>query len=360
MKYLILFIFLSVLISCQNDHSTEAYLINVTVRNMPDSTKVLMYFYPETRVVADSTIVLGEKFKFTGKVERPRLAMLRIVNTRDRKMFWLENKKIDITGEKDNFKNSKVTGSETQKEAELLLERKDSIFDEMKRIEAMVTKSNRDSLFHIYEKMIDKEVAINKRFIKDYPSSYESLFRLNFSKEKLGVNETEKLFSLLDTKLRSTEEAKSIMQFIKTNKKPEIGKKFIDFEQKDSKGNPVRFSDLMGKYTLLEFWSSTCGPCREENPGLVELYNLYKDKGFTIVGVSLDYNKERWLKAIETDGLPWENVSDLKGVDNKAAMIYGVSSLPDNFLIDENGIIIDRYLRGENLKNKLKELLEKQ
>ena len=359
MKYLGLIIFiLSVLTSCQNNNSTDGYLINVVARNIPDSTKVVMYFYPKTQIVVDSAIVIGESFQFVGKVERPRLAMLRIESTRDSKMFWLENKKIHITGEKGVFNNSKVIGSITQKEAELLLERKDSIFKEMERIEGMVTDSNRDSLFSIYEKMEDVEVAINKRFIKDYPSSYESLFRLNLSMEKLGAKETGKLLSLLNKELQSAEEAKSITHFIKLNKNPEVGEKYIDFEQSNSKGNLIRLSDIMGKYTLLEFWSSSCGPCRAENPKLVKLYKLYKDKGFAIVGISLDSEKGKWLKAIETDSLPWENVSDFKGANNKAAMIYGVRSLPDNFLIDENGEIIARFIRGDNLKKKLKEVFE--
>lgn len=359
MKYLGLIIFVfSVLTSCQNNHSIDGYQINVVARNFSDSTKVVMYFYPKTEVVVDSTIIIGEKFQFIGKVERPRLAMLRIESTRDSKMFWVENQKIDITGKKGVFNNSKVIGSKTQKEAELLLERKDSIFKEMKRIEGMVTESNRDSLFSIYEKMVDVEIAINKRFIKDYPNSYESLLRLDMSKEELGAKETGKLLSLLNKELQSTEEAKSITHFIKKNKNPEVGEKYIDFEQNNSKGKLVRLSDIMGKYTLLEFWSSSCGPCRAENPKLVKLYKLYKDKGFTIVGISLDSEKGKWLKAIETDSLPWENVSDLKGSDNEAAMIYGVRSLPDNFLIDENGEIISRYIRGNNLKKKLKELFE--
>lgn len=359
MKYIgLIILILSVLTSCRNNHSIGGYAVNAVIRNIPDSTKVVMYFYPKTEVVVDSTIIIGEKFQFIGKVERPRLAMLRIESTRDNKMFWLENQRIDIEGEKGFFNSSKVIGSKTQKEAELLLERKDSIFKEMKRIGRMVTDSNRDSLFSIYEKMEDIEIAINKRFIKDYPSSYESLVRLNLSMEKLGGKEAGKLLFILSKELQLTEEAESIEHFIKLNKNPEVGEKYIDFEQNNSNGSAVKLSDMMGKYTLLEFWSSSCGPCRAENPKLVKQYELYKNKGFVIVGISLDSEKGKWLKAIEADSLPWENVSDLKGSNNEAAMIYGVRSLPDNFLIDENGEIIARYIRGDNLKKKLKELFE--
>ena len=110
------------------------------------------------------------------------------------------------------------------------------------------------------------------------------------------------------------------------------------------------------EYTLINFWASWCGPCRSFNPELVEQYKLYKDKGFEIFGVSLDTDKEKWRKAIEKDGLNWENVSDLKGNNNQAAVTYGVRDIPDNFLIDDNGIIIARFIRGQELDKKLKEL----
>lgn len=346
----------AILISCQKNHTTDGYLVNGVARNIPDSTTILMYV--DTNTILDSTMIINEKFQFKGKIERPTRVMLMIESTRDRRMFWLENHKIDITGDKGNLINSEIAGSKTQKEAELLLSRKDSIFKEMNRIEEMVTDNNRDSLFVIYNQMIDEEVEINKNFIEDYPDSYESITILTNSKEKLGPVETGRLLSLMNKELQATDEGKSITHFIELNKSPQVGEKYVDFEQPNINGQPIRFSEVKGRYTLLEFWSSYCGPCRAENPELVKEYERYKDKGFVIFGVSLDVKKGNWIKAIEKDGLTWENVSDLKGYDNEAAMIYGVRDLPDNFLIDENGIIIARYIRGDNLKKKLKELFE--
>ena len=353
----LIIITLSILTSCQKNHLVDGYLINGVVRNMPDSTTVVIYLDMET--ILDSTIIINEKFQIKGKVKRPTRVMLRIESTRDSRMFWLENNKIDIIGEKGNMRNSKIVGSKTQKEANILLERKDSIYKEMDRLGKMITESNRDSLFNIHEQMIDTEVEINKNFITDYPNSYESLTVLYQSTmRKLGPVETDKLFFLMNKELQLTEEGKSITLFIQLNKSPKVGEKYVDFEQANIKGQQIRFSEIMGRYTLLEFWASNCGPCRGFNPELVKEYELYKDKGFVIVGVSLDTNKEKWIKAVEKDGLIWENVSDLKGFDNEVAMIYGVTAIPENFLIDENGIIIDRYLRSDNLKKKLRELFE--
>ena len=343
--------------SCEEGRTTDAYSINGVIRNMPDSTKVLMYLDMDT--ILDSTMVINGKFQFKGEIKRPTRVVLRIESTRDSKTFWLENQKIDIIGEKGNMMNSIVVGSKTEEESELLLERKDSIYREMESLEEILTDINRDSLFIVYEKMVDVEAEITRDFIKDYPESYMSLTALEgFVMRRLGAVETGKVFSLMNKKLQSTKEGKAITKFIEVNKNPKVGEKFVDFEMADTKGKPIRLSEMLGKYTLLEFWSSSCGPCRQFNPELVQEYKLYKDKGFVILNVSLDTNKEKWLSAIEKDSLIWQNVSDLNGLQNLAALIYGVDAIPENFLIDENGIIIARYLRGDNLKEKLKELFE--
>ena len=119
-----------------------------------------------------------------------------------------------------------------------------------------------------------------------------------------------------------------------------------------------KLSDFKGKIFLLEFWASWCGPCRKENPNLNKIYKIFKSNGFEIVSVSLDNNKKSWIKAIKEDNLSWEQLSDLNGDYNKAAIIYGVSTIPDNFLIDKDGKIIGRKLKGEELIKKLNEVLE--
>jgi len=126
---------------------------------------------------------------------------------------------------------------------------------------------------------------------------------------------------------------------------------------KDPNGNTVRFSDHLGKgYVLLDFWAAWCGPCRRENPNVVAAFQKYKNKGFTVFGVSLDKDKASWVKAIKDDGLDWAQVSDLAFWDTEAAALYGVRFIPSNLLIDEHGVIVARNIKGEELQEKLKEI----
>ncbi|MGV3630316.1 MAG: TlpA family protein disulfide reductase [Bacteroidota bacterium] len=133
------------------------------------------------------------------------------------------------------------------------------------------------------------------------------------------------------------------------------GKEAMDFTQNKSDGSPLKLTDLRGKVVLLDFWASWCGPCRQENPNVVRLYEKYKDAGFTVMSVSLDNNKDKWLQAIEKDKLAWPNhVSDLKGWQNEVAKLYKVSGIPFTVLIDKEGKIINKNLRGADLENTLK------
>ncbi len=141
---------------------------------------------------------------------------------------------------------------------------------------------------------------------------------------------------------------------------PEVGQSAPDIALTSPDGKVIKLSSLRGQVVLVDFWASWCGPCRKENPYTVEIYEAYKDKGFTVYSVSLDQNKAAWQKAIQKDGLPWANhVSDLKGWRNKAAADYGVEAIPATFLVDRNGTIVAKDVHGGELDKAVRKALKK-
>jgi peroxiredoxin len=210
-------------------------------------------------------------------------------------------------------------------------------------------------------KIIDSvRMQLLRQWIWKHPSSPVSVIILSDIRFSLSDSELDKEYGQLKPAATNNFPARNIKHIIDVNKLTGIGRPALDFTQPDTSGRPVSLKDFRGKYVLLDFWASWCGPCRAENPNVVAAYNKYKGKNFTVLSVSLDQptGKQNWINAIHKDGLMWTHVSDLKFWDNAVAKQYAIESIPSNLLLDPDGTIIGKDLRGDDLNNKLAEVLK--
>ena len=299
-----------------------------TVAGVSSGKLYLQKFDNKMFATIDSSEIKDGKFKFSKTVELPELYGVTLDKAKAPLYLFLENGAVNVSLDTAAYyRNSTVSGSKDQ------------------------------DLFTAYKKQ--RGVKIDE-FIKANPSSLVSAYVLyrDFS-YRLSPEEIQSNIALLNPALHKTPYVKVLNELTDVLKTVQVGKKAPDFTAKDVNGKDVKLSAHQGKYLLVDFWAAWCGPCRRENPNVVKAFLKYKDKGFDVFGVSLDKSKTAWEKAIKDDGLNWTQVSDLAYWNSAPAKLYGVRAIPANFLLDPNGVIVARNLRGEELLQKLEELLNK-
>lgn len=370
-----LFCLLPFMVMSQNN-----FVINGNVKSVkPEIEKVYISYASHGENVIDSVDVRNGKYRFDGLISEPtRIDLKAVYNkklsvtpsmSRDLITVFIEPVSVEVNS-LDSFSNATILGSKSNLEFQKLqtaakpyMKKSGGLLSEI----AELKKNGQQSALSVKEKQLEQtqnemKENVYGRYIRQNPSSPIALFALQQYSGAIIDNPTkvEALFDLLPEKTRMSPDGKRTQILLAFAKRADIGNPAPDFLQGDENGNPVSLKQFKGKYVLINFWASWCGPCRAQNPELIKLYNKYKSDGFEIVGISLDKpgEKDNWLNAIQEDNLTWPQVTDLRFWNNGAARQYGVVALPQNFLIDKSGVIIAKNLKPEQLISKLAELLD--
>jgi peroxiredoxin len=336
------------------------FTIQLKVSGLADKSKVSVSDVNKPEDTVARGVVMNGSVMLKGSVQEPNLYYVNFDDAKKRMVVFLSNENIQVTGDANDLQKLTVKGSRSHDDFRLFQDTFNPLFQRLSEItkEAQSGQSGNDSLMNIYNEQLVKIRSSIDAFIDKNKSSAVSPFLLLVTNEIVGDPEkVQTQLRSLDEKVQKGFYGKILQEQLDKANKGAIGSDAIAFTQNDTTGNPVSLTSFKGKYVLLDFWASWCKPCRIENPNVVAAFNKFKNKNFTVLGISLDRSREPWIRAINDDNLTWTHVSDLKFWSNEVAVQYGIESIPQNYLIDPNGKIIAKNLRGEELQSRLCELL---
>jgi len=365
------------LINSESAFCQKVYPLSGEITNLDKPATLYLHYSFHDTLVSDSVIMKDGHFKFNCKVDYPVTASLSLerslqskkhTGTLERKLIYLEPKEMRLSTA-DSIQNLTVIHSVLNEEYDKLkasLMPGDKEYDRLAGALGKLPETNQ--VYKIQREQLIKKIQDNyaerqnlmRNFVANNPNSLVSLQLIqSLAGTVPDIDKTFSMLAKLSVPVKTSPQAQKYTNYLNTLAPLAIGKIAPLFTQPDTSGKPISLLSLRGKYVLIDFWASWCAPCRAENPNLVKSYGKFHSKGLEIIAVSLDRLKDKhlWLKAIHDDGLTWLHVSDLKFWDNQAAVMYSVQSVPQNYLLDPNGKIIAKDLRGDALDVKLAELL---
>ena len=341
-------------------NAQSGYKVTGTVEGMPDGKAIIATVNGSSLDTLAKADVKNGSFEFTGNVSEPTGAYIMVIGQRGAIPFMLENANITVNAGQAGLT---VTGSEGQKIYDQFMAINATAQQEAMKLQQEYQAANGDqakiqAIQEAYAKLMTDAQAKETELIKANPDSYVSTFVIVSGMGQMEYEQLKERYNLLGEKAKASAQGKAIAAQIAKLESTAIGQIAPNFTITTPEGESISLYDIKGKVKLIDFWASWCGPCRGENPHVVEIYKEYHPKGLEIFGVSLDNNKEAWVKAIADDGLVWKHGSDLKGWQSAPAQLYSVSGSPHTVLLDENNKIIAKNLRGDELKQKIAELLK--
>ncbi|WP_339704878.1 TlpA disulfide reductase family protein [uncultured Kriegella sp.] len=374
-KVFISFCALIAIVSC-SDKKDGFTIAGTLTGDLENDTKVFLRKMGEERqlVDVDTALVQNGKFTFTGEAGAPELQYVFVDKLPGNMVVIIEDGEIQLSAQKDSLGLAKLEGtpqnelfSDYMEESLAISQRAQSVQGDLQsaamKKDTVLINSLRDEMMELQEEYKNFELD----YIKDNPTGLISVLLIDraMASRMVATEKIQELYDGLSPEIKETTIAKDIFKNLEALKAKDenakntaVGAKAPNFSAPTPSGEELALNDALGKITLVDFWAAWCKPCRAENPNIVKVYKKYHEKGLNIIGVSLDKKAEDWKKAIEDDGLTWNHVSNIAYFDDAIAKLYNVDAIPAAFLLDENGVIVAKNLRGPALEQKVAELLQ--